>query len=57
MKKDRLTYWEKRCLVPPEVVKHFAPTRTNIKKVVDSCPKYISLHDALKQIALFRENR
>jgi len=54
-KRDRLTKWEKMCLVITEMMKHFAPVRKKVMEAVRSSPKKVTLKQALEQIKLFNK--
>ena len=44
-------------ICPPELVKAFAPVRARIKRAVDSCPKTVTLEQAIEQIKKFNETK
>lgn len=44
-------------IVPPEVVKTFAPVRARIQKAVDSYPKTVTIEQAIEQIKKFNETK
>ena len=53
MKSKRRELILKSGIVPPEVIKDFAPVRARIKKAVDSCPKTVTI----EQIRKFNETK
>jgi hypothetical protein len=57
MRSKRRELISKLGICPPELVKAFAPVRARIKRAVDSCPKTVTLEQAIEQIKKFNETK
>ena len=55
MKSKRRELIFKLGILPPEVIKAFAPVRAKIQKAIDNNPKNVTLKQAKEQICRFQK--